>query len=698
MPGPWGGPVSSIKVDSADILYAGSSTGIYRKSPDSQRWENITHALPTARVISFDMNEMEHLFVVLKSDSFFSEGRAYRSTDKGVSWKSINSGVLAEHPIDRLKTGTEGKVWIHANNLTYFSEDNGDTWKQICTSCPGSIDLINSEGALFGYFFNQGIGKSTDNGTTWDISRSGLPELLNYFGVFDIVEIDTGDLFALTNEGIFKSADQGEHWVPSQEGILQGEFPTWTYAMLQDTEGNLLLSVRDSDQPLYRSFDRGNNWQPVAYAIETEAGLFSASTLLSQKNGSLIASNSLSVFQSTDNGNSWIEIKDGIHSLHVNSILIDHKDTIFAGTASQGIYRSDDFGQTWSSINEGLPELAITQLGLHESGVLFAGLQTEGLFQSNDGGNSWISVNDGITEGPGAQQIDAISVLKEAIYISTNNYTTVYKSINLGQSWERITEGLIPIDHVLEITKNQFIAKGGGGLIRSEDGGNSWIRINNGIGLSDVVSIQSDESGELFVATYRSGVFSSLNSGDDWSNMSFPSLPSQDPFLQGMALNSTGSIVVSTQDMMFMSTDRGDTWTPITEGLQERRMTQIAFDSQGHIYAAGENTGIMRTASPTITATDTPTPSLITSSDLHLSNFPNPFNRSTLISFELSQPSFVLLNLYDVKGQLIATLMNENKQAGTYELEFEAKNLPGGVYFCRLITEHQYQVRPIVIR
>ena len=65
-------------------------------------------------------------------------------------------------------------------------------------------------------------------------------------------------------------------------------------------------------------------------------------------------------------------------------------------------------------------------------------------------------------------------------------------------------------------------------------------------------------------------------------------------------------------------------------------------------------------------------------------NYPNPFNPMTNIKFRIADRGFVSLKVFDVLGNEVATLVNEEKPAGTYELTWNAKNLPSGIYFYRL--------------
>ncbi|MFC2119445.1 aryl-sulfate sulfotransferase [Bacteroidota bacterium] len=72
-----------------------------------------------------------------------------------------------------------------------------------------------------------------------------------------------------------------------------------------------------------------------------------------------------------------------------------------------------------------------------------------------------------------------------------------------------------------------------------------------------------------------------------------------------------------------------------------------------------------------------------------MQNYPNPFNPSTTIKYQIPEMRFVTLKVYDVLGSEIATLVNEEKPAGSYEIEFNShsghvRNLPSGIYFYQL--------------
>ena len=65
-------------------------------------------------------------------------------------------------------------------------------------------------------------------------------------------------------------------------------------------------------------------------------------------------------------------------------------------------------------------------------------------------------------------------------------------------------------------------------------------------------------------------------------------------------------------------------------------------------------------------------------------NYPNPFNSTTTIKYELPEPAFVNLIIYDVLGREVKRLVNEEKPAGKYTVQFDAGNLSSGVYLYKI--------------
>lgn len=78
-------------------------------------------------------------------------------------------------------------------------------------------------------------------------------------------------------------------------------------------------------------------------------------------------------------------------------------------------------------------------------------------------------------------------------------------------------------------------------------------------------------------------------------------------------------------------------------------------------------------------------------------NYPNPFNPSTTISFDLPNSEFVSLTIYDVLGKQVSTLVNEYKNAGRYDIRFEANRLSSGMYFYKISAGNFNQIKKFIL-
>jgi hypothetical protein len=78
-------------------------------------------------------------------------------------------------------------------------------------------------------------------------------------------------------------------------------------------------------------------------------------------------------------------------------------------------------------------------------------------------------------------------------------------------------------------------------------------------------------------------------------------------------------------------------------------------------------------------------------------NFPNPFNPSTTISYDLPKSSSVSLKIFNTLGQLVATLVDERKELGYYAVQWNASNVPSGIYFYRLQAGEFLETKKMVL-
>lgn len=80
-----------------------------------------------------------------------------------------------------------------------------------------------------------------------------------------------------------------------------------------------------------------------------------------------------------------------------------------------------------------------------------------------------------------------------------------------------------------------------------------------------------------------------------------------------------------------------------------------------------------------------------------ISNYPNPFNPTTRISYSLPEASYVTLKVFDILGSEIVTLVNGAKPSGKYEVEFDASQLPSGTYIYKLTAGNYQTIRKMLL-
>jgi len=224
---------------------------------------------------------------------------------------------------------------------------------------------------------------------------------------------------------------------------------------------------------------------------------------------------------------------------------------------------------------------------------------------------------------------------------------------------------------------------------------NFWEQTNGPNG-GDFRSFAINSSGHIFAATYGS-VFRSTDNGENWTQVR-NGLPEN--YLMDLVINSNGHIFAATySNSVFRSTNNGDNWVLKNNGLPSRT-TSLAINSNGYILTGTVFGGVYRGLNSTITIAKNHN---VTPSTLLLEqNYPNPFNPSTKIRFTNYELRFTSLKVYDVLGNEIATLVNEEKPAGSYEVEFSVGqnsilSLSSGIYFYQLKAGSFIQTRKMIL-
>jgi hypothetical protein len=237
-------------------------------------------------------------------------GGVFRTTDNGVSWTALNSGLTKK---DVLALG------VYNNNI-----------------------FVGTDSGVFA---------STNNGATW--TEAGLVNIW-----VDAFAVSGSRLFAGTYHGIYYTDDNGATW--GEPSV------TWYSTFGFAVSGGIIFAATGCDMGfggVYRSTDNGTTWTqigPQYYAVY--AILVYGTTIFAGINPG--------IFRSTDSGANWTYVNQGV-TISTNNFAISGTN-IFAGGLVSGVFLSANNGDSWTAVNTGLTQLDIFGLAAYD-GYLFAG-------------------------------------------------------------------------------------------------------------------------------------------------------------------------------------------------------------------------------------------------------------------------------------------------------------------------------------
>jgi ligand-binding sensor domain-containing protein len=229
-----------------------------------------------------------------------------------------------------------------------------------------------------------------------------------------------------------------------------------------------------------------------------------------------------------------------------------------------------------------------------------------------------------------------------------------------------------------------------GGLAKFD--GTNWTvynTSNSGLPNNAVTNIAIDGSGNKWIGTVGS-IFWTDDSGlakfdgTNWTvyNNSNSGLPSD--YVISLAIDGSGNKWIGTWDGLVKFD--GSNWTVYKEsnsGLPSNFIRCIEIDKSGNKWISTADGLAVYNEGGVVPVEENQIREIVPNEYLLSQNYPNPFNPTTTIKYSIPKLSFVTIKIYDVLGSEVATLVNEEKPFGTYELNWNAANLPSGVYFYR---------------
>ncbi len=365
------------------------------------------------------------------------------------------------------------------------------------------------------------------------------------------------------------------------------------------------------------------------------------------------------------------------------------------------------------------------------------------MMESSDYGANWLSPRSISAEPAG--EIRSVGVIGDtlAIIYAPQGLKKILRSSDSGQTWSRTNEALAYHSRIsvsrgfLHLVQNvEPTTSIETEYRRSTDLGNTWIQqevISDMDGFESGLSAIGSNGDSSIITAWRDAKYGCLTLvgcgvAGRWSlnaGAFFESEKRYDDHPAGIdaspAVLGNKMVVAWTDDLneqlkATISFDRGETWcTPITLSSNGGGQPRVVMSSAAvHIVWATGNGSIgnrIRTWYRRGTFLSTGVseqPKEIPAESMLSQNYPNPFNPGTIINYQLARQemnhggstttsNWVTLKVFDLLGREVVTLVNEKKEAGEHTVEWNAENVPSGVYYYRLVIGNRMETRKAIL-
>ena len=409
------------------------------------------------------------------------------------------------------------------------------------------------------------------------------------------------------------------------------------------------------------------------------------------------------------------------------------------------VYSQSDF---WSHYSLNVP---VRQLVKAKDGIGFAISDTL-ILKSTDFGFSWenlfINLTDSIEANSIRLEISNSIVNSNVMIIKPRRFTSNFLpkiSLDNGITWNNLVYPGLFKDIAINTQGAIYLVSDT--VYKSTDYGTNWIPINIPIDDSLTGQIEIDQYNNIYLTKgmgewywdpnippyyywlFNNYIYKSLNDGDDWQwffgeltseNLGEIFLNNKDhlivnvlyfvyqvsfdtsfyynlntPINDAISLNDQDKFVSSELYGIKQTSDGGQNWVSLNSGLPSSHTYSLIIDSIGYVYTGTEN-GIYKSVDPIIDPNHLEYE--FASIDYNLSNsYPNPFNPTTTIEYQVPKTSNVKISVFNLVGEEITVLVDEEKVQGKYKVEFSGTKLSSGVYFYKMQSDNFISTKKFVL-
>lgn len=667
--------------DSSGNIYMITDRFIYKSTDTAHSWQRLK--LFDQILSSIAVNENNAIIIRTNSDT------TYISADYGLNWN------LTTEYFD-IKSDSKNGLYKVEDNQILYSTDSGLSWEDITPSLPSQSkinslyilkdDVILISAAYIGPNFARsgGIFFSKDYGKTWGVFFQGSACSILHVTSTEQIYAEVKDIFY---SKLYFLPDLTSSW----EKLFENYYSTAEVMTNKNRVFIYLPSFGYSfETKLIYSDDSHKTWKTIVqYGTSVKFKFFVISDIIligyDYKNG---------IYKTTDFGSTWTINKNDFIGLTSN-FLFKNGNVIYSAT-TYGLHKTEDYGDHWKFI--GLENINLHCATISNEGELYIGAWeiAGGIYKSiND--TTFIQLSNGL---PTDHKLDILSLKT----IGPNNIlaagkwgnsTYLFFSTDKGSFWETLPNSSSSNQIIVDKSSRVYCLDGGD-IIYSDDYGFSWEKTNFDTQRDRPVSLAINSKDEIFAGTFH-GIYKSSDRGLTWNKIYEPNAIIEIDYI---FIDSKNNIYFITKTSLSGSLyqyiyDNGPKWKNLNSEFNSLGVSSIVEDSQGHLLVGTFNGGVYRSYEKVTTSVEEK--NRIPTTYKLFQNYPNPFNPTTNIEIQIPTTSLVTLEVYDVLGRKISTLLNQEKTAGIYNVVFDASNLSSGVYFYTLWTKEFIQTKKMIL-
>jgi len=606
-----------------------------------------------------------------------ANGKVLRTIDGGLNWEIIQAGdsypLFSIDVIDSLHIAAAGYGGTGYPAKNIYSSDGGYTWINGGTVTTHEINCIKYIDTDIGYIVMSEIGiyKTTNRGQNWNFIP-GIEGVGEY--ELSLLPENTG-YSAGTNLKIYKTENGYDYW---KRLIINDNFSDVFFV---DEQKGFVISSSGFSAPsgLYKTIDSGISWEKVSGApngvdllfLDSITGFIGSNLIYKTTDGGISwyvpnggqggagkiffinettgwAVRSNVIYKTTDRGENWFTQFTALPGVGFNSILF--VDSLYGWTAN--------FDRPFKTINGGLNWIQQINLNIWGSRDIYFKDSLNGwiindlfeLLQTTNSGINWFT------------QLNTQYVIRSFGWLSSNHGFIVgdgvYETIDSGSTWNEILE-LRNIGLRKFQAPENYVGYSSGYL------GLIYKYVDTTIVPVELTSFKADIDHNIITLIWSTST--------ETNNLGFKILRSEDK-INWEALGFIEGNGTSTLNHNYKFIDQLE-----TSGIYYYKLKQLDYNGNFNYSNFIEV-------------------NLISQLGFELyQNFPNPFNNSTKIVYQIPKDEFVTLKIYDVLGNEIRTLIKENKKAGYYTLTFSAVDLSSGMYFYILTARELSLTRKFIL-